>query len=131
MQNSSWTAAQSVDELSMPKRIDLSVSGLRRSERIKALNLAETEAKKQTAHVPFINTATKKLLGLFTILSFVSNVEMPNHQVSPHATYTDRIIKRFEEHSEHYDNTVNELHFFSFLTDASSNECFTFGQAMK
>ena len=95
MQNSSWTAAQSVDELRMPKRIDLTVSGLRRSERIKAKNLAEAEATKWTAHVPFRNTVAKKPLGLFTILSFVSNVEMPNHQVRPHAN-TDRLMNRFE-----------------------------------
>ena len=80
---------QSVDKLHMPKRIDISVPGLRRSDQIKAKNLAEAEAKKQTQSIPVRNTAVKKLLGLFTILSFVSHVEIPNHQV----TYTDRIIK--------------------------------------
>ena len=73
MQNSSWTAAQSVDELSMPKRIDLIVSGLRRSDRIKSMNLAEAEAMKWTVHVPF-NTTAAKPLGVLP--SSMSNVEM-------------------------------------------------------
>ena len=73
VQNSSWTAAQSVDELSMPKRIDLTVSGLRRSDRIKSINLAEAEAMKWTVHVPF-NTTAAKPLGVLP--SSMSNVEM-------------------------------------------------------
>ena len=46
-------------------------------------------------------------------------------------TYTDLMINKFEEINEHYDGTVNNMHFFSYLTEISSNEVFTFQQAMK
>ena len=36
-----------------------------------------------------------------------------------------------QELNVHYDNTVNEMQLFSFLTDLSTNEVFTFSQAMK
>ena len=46
-------------------------------------------------------------------------------------TYTDLMINKFEEINEHYDGTVNNMHFFSYLTEISSNEVFPFQQAMK
>ena len=64
----------------MPKRIDLTVSGLRRSDRIKSMNLAEAEAMKWTVHVPF-NTTAAKPLGV--LLSSMSNVEMQHWKAKP------------------------------------------------
>ena len=40
------------------------------------------------------------------------------------------MIKRFEELNEHYDGTTNQIHFLSFTTDISSNEVFTYKEAM-
>jgi len=40
------------------------------------------------------------------------------------------VIKRFEELNEHYDGTTNQIHFLSFTTDISSNEVFTYKEAM-
>jgi hypothetical protein len=40
------------------------------------------------------------------------------------------VIKRFEELHEHYDGKINKIHFLSFSTDVSSNEVFTYEEAM-
>jgi len=120
------------NELSMPTRINLNESGLRRSARIRELK--ETEAKTNVAtkaHVTFGAKATKTVLGLFTLFSFVSSISIPNHQVRSNETFTDTIVRRFEEVNEHYDNTLNQMHFLSYVTDISSNEVFTFHKAMK
>ena len=45
--------------------------------------------------------------------------------------YTDIMVNKFEEINEHYDGTVNDMHFFSYFTEISSNKVFTFQQAMK
>ena len=74
---------------------------------------------------------SKKILGLLTIISLVSEISLPKVQVSSDATLSDRIIRRFEEANEHYDGTVNEMHLLSYLADVSSNEVFTLRQAMK
>ena len=94
-------------------------------------NGGQSNAKKRKAHVPYGTRLSKKVLGLLTIISLVSEISLPKVQVSSNATLTDRIIKRFEEANEHYDGTVNEMHLFSYLTDVSTNEVFTLRQAMK
>ena len=94
----------------------------------------EAEAKSNAeakVHVPYGAKVKKKILGLLTILSLVSNVTLPQHQVPQDETYTDGLIHRFEEINEHYNNTVNEMHLFSFVSDISTNEVFTYHKAMK
>ena len=79
------------NELSMPTRINLNESGLRRSARIRELK--ETEAKTNVAtkaHVTFGAKATKTVLGLFTLFPFVSNISIPNHQVCSNETFTSQ-----------------------------------------
>ena len=56
---------------------------------------------------------------------------MPNHTLNARWTYTEQIVSCFHEVNELYDGTMNEVHHFCFHTDISSNECFTFQQAMK
>ena len=70
-------------------------------------------------------------MTLFTLLSFTAKMDLPRHQSPPNETYTQSLIRRFEEVNEHYDCTMNNLHMFSFLTDLSTNDVFTFRQAMK
>ena len=127
VQSINRTDTQSVDELKMPTQINLRESGLRRSERIKK----QSETNTPKAHVVFGTSIKKKLLGLFTLFSFVSALSMPRHQRSPDATMQESLIQRFEELNELYDSTMNHMHLFSYLTDISSNETFTFQQAMK
>ena len=111
----------------MPPRINLHKAGLHCSPR---LNDSQKE-KATKVHVPFGNKTKSALLGLFTITSFVSSISLPRHQAGHNKTSTDHIIFRFEELNKNYDNTINEMHLFSFLTDISSNKVFTFHQAMK
>jgi hypothetical protein len=40
------------------------------------------------------------------------------------------MIKRFEESNEHYDGTMNQIHFLSFGTDVSFNKVFTYKEAI-
>jgi hypothetical protein len=40
------------------------------------------------------------------------------------------VIKHFEELHEHYDGTINQIHFLSFSTDVSSYEVSTYKEAM-
>jgi hypothetical protein len=109
----------------MPTRINLHEAGLRRSPRL------ETKNKNPKAHVPFGAKSRSKMLGLFTLISLVSSISLPSHQAGQNKTSTERLIRKFKELNEHYDTTINEMHLFSFLTDVSSNEVFTFQQAMK
>ena len=61
----------------------------------------------------------------------MSNISIPNHQVCSNETFTDTIVRRFEEVNEHYDNTLNQIHFLSYVTDISPNEVFTSYKATK
>ncbi len=40
------------------------------------------------------------------------------------------MIKRFEKLNEHYNGSMNQIHFLSFSTDISFNEVFTYKEAM-
>ena len=56
---------------------------------------------------------------------------MPAHRRDPQASSLQKFINKFEELNEHYDGTVNHLHFLSFATETSTNEVYTYNQAMK
>ena len=58
-------------------------------------------------------------------------MSIPSHQRTPRKTYSERFVHHFKEWNEHFDNTVNQMHIFSLLTDVSTNEVFTFREAMK
>ncbi len=66
---------------------------------------------------------------MITIFSFVSHVTVP-HELPTHATLSDHMIKCVEELNEHYDGTMNQIHFLFFSTDVSSNKVFTYKEAM-
>jgi hypothetical protein len=57
-------------------------------------------------------------------------MSVPDHELPPHATLSDHVIKRFEELNDHYDGTTNGILFLSFTTDISSNEVLTYKEAM-
>jgi hypothetical protein len=118
--------AQSVDELRLPPRLNLRESGLRRSERIKALQ----QKAHNPAHVAWGTRTKRSVSALITLFSFVSHVTVPDHELPTHATLSDHMIKRFEELNEYYDGTMNQIYFLSFITDVSSNEVFTYKEAM-
>ncbi len=70
-------------------------------------------------------------MSAFIILfSFVSHVTVPDHELLTHAMFSDHVIKPFEELNEHYDGTMNQIHFLSFSTDVSSNKVITYKEAM-
>jgi hypothetical protein len=67
---------------------------------------------------------------LITLFSFVSHVSVPDHELPTHATFSDHMIKCFEELHEHYDGTMIQIHFLFFSTDVSSNKVFIYKEAM-
>ena len=114
-----------------PKRMNPHENGLRRSPRLKEQREKEA-AKKRKAHVTFGTAATTKVMVvLFSLFAFASNFTMPKHRLNPDATFTESAMNRFHEVNELYDGTLNQVHHFLFSTDISSNECFTFREAMQ
>jgi hypothetical protein len=85
--------------------------------------LACVKALQQKAHKPAHvawGTRTKRSVSaLIALFSFVSHVTVPNHELPTRATFSDHMIKRFEELHEHYNGTMNQIHFLSFSTDVS------------
>ncbi len=95
-------------------------------ERIKALQ----QKAHNPAHVAWGTRTKRSVSALITLFSFVSHVTAPDHELPTHATLSDHMIKRFEELNEHYNGTMNQIHFLSFITDVSSNKVFTYKKAM-
>lgn len=119
------------ESLKMPQRQNPHENGLRRSPRLQEKRKVE-EAKKRKAHVTFGTAATTKVVfGLFSLFAMASNLTMPKHRINKDATFTEHCMNRFHEVNELYDGTMNEVHHMMYSTDISSNECFTFKQAMK
>ncbi len=90
-------------------------------ERIKALQ----QKAHEPAHVAWGTRTKRSVSALITHFSFVSHVTVPDHELPTHATFSNHVIKRFEELNEHYNGTINQIHFMSFSTDVSSKKVFT------
>jgi hypothetical protein len=117
--------AQSVDELKLRPRLNLRESELCRLEHVNALQ----QKAHNPAHIAW-GTRTKRFVSaLITLFSFVSHVTIPDHELLTHATLSDHMIKLFEKLNEHYNGTMNQIHFLSFSTDVNSNEVFTYKEA--
>jgi hypothetical protein len=115
--------AQPVDEFKLPPRLNLRESALcRQSECVKALQ----QKAHEPAHVAWGTKIKRSVSALITLFSFVSHVTVPDHELPTHATFSDHMIKHFE----HYNGTINQIHLLSFSTDVSSNEVFTYKEAM-
>ncbi len=82
------------------------------------------------AHVEWGTRTKRSVSALITLFSFASHVTVPDHELPTHAMFSDHVIKCFEELHEHYDGTMNQIHFLSFSTDVISNKVFTYKEAM-
>ena len=56
---------------------------------------------------------------------------MPEHQTHENLTYTEPVMNRFREVNELYDSTLNKINRFMYSINITTNECFTFRNAMK
>ena len=65
------------------------------------------------------------------MFELATNTRIPNHRINLDATYTKQVINRFHEVNELYDGTLNEVHHLMYSADTTTNECFTFRNAMK
>jgi hypothetical protein len=77
------------------------------------------------AHVAWGTRTKRSVSALIILFSFVSHVTVQDHELLAYGTFSDHMIKGFEELNEHYNGTMNQIHFLSFSTDVSSNKVFT------
>jgi hypothetical protein len=117
--------AQPVDDLKLPPRLNLRESGLCQLKCIKAL-----QQSTQTSTCCMGSRTKISMSALIIPFIFISHVTVPYHELPTHATFSDHVIKCFEEFNEHYDGIMNQIHFLSFSTDVSSNKVFTYKEAM-
>ena len=115
----------------MPVILNPHENGLHRSPRL--IEKREKEEKlKRKAHATFGTAAATKLAyGIFSLFALASNFTMPKHQINPNATHAERIVTRFHEVNELYDGTINKVHHLLCSTDITTNETFTFREAMR
>ena len=119
------------EALQMPVRMNPHENGLRRSPRLREQKENEISNKRK-AHTAYGTSAlTKVALGLFLLVALASTIKMPEHKLNPNATYTEQVMKRFHEVNELCDGTLDEVHHLLYHTDISTNESFTFRNAMK
>ena len=121
------SSKQPSDELKMPQRMNLHKLGHRCSKCIAENNKSKGQHK---AHLAFGSRA-KRMFGLFALICTVDNYLMPKHQALLTLSFSDSLVRRFEEANKHCNGTLDEFHFVSLLTDTSLNNVFTYRQALK
>jgi hypothetical protein len=120
------SSKQPSDELRMPQRVNLHKFGHHCSKRI-----AEKKSKGQhKAHIT-LGSFAKQMLGLFALICTVDNYSMPNHQALLTLSFSNFLDCCFEEANKQCDGTLNKFHFVSLLTNAGSNNVFSYHQFFK
>jgi hypothetical protein len=56
---------------------------------------------------------------------------MPKHQALLTLSFSNSLVRHFDEANRHCNGTLDTFHFVSLLTDAGLNEGFTYHQAFK
>ena len=121
----------SYDGLKAPERVNLHDAGLRRSQRIKEKNDNKNlAAKAEKAHVTWSSKCASKVISLVALLTSTTDTLVPRHDLPENPTRWQRIVNNFEEINAHCDGTLNDFHHLALTTD-TSNECYTYSQAMK
>ena len=88
--------------------------------------------QKRKDHVTFVTAeATKLVFGMFLLIALDTNITIPKYQKKSNATYTKKVMNRFHEVKKLYNVTLKEMNNFQYSTEISSNEWFTFQNAMK
>ncbi len=72
-----------MDELKLPPRLNLRVSGLRRSERVKVLQ----QKAHKPAHVAWGTRTKRSMSPLITLFSIFSHFTVPDHELLTHAMF--------------------------------------------
>ena len=106
-------------------------NGLCRSPRLREKKEGNIPNKRK-AHTAYGTSAlTKVALGLYSLVALASTIKIPEHKLNPNETYTEQVMNRFHKVNELYDGTLNEVHQLIYHTNISTNESFTFRNAMK
>ena len=91
------------DDMMMPKMLNLSTSGLRRSKRLQKSRMG---------------TSFMTMMALFTGLVAMAT------QVTP-MCFASQQMKCVQDISAKFDGTINNIHPLDFLVDSSTNDVFT------
>ena len=132
----------SQSQLTMPKRVNLSEAGLRRSSRLKELRKKDemneasvsltTTTSKPKAHAPFGSSSRlQKAITLFALLSNVQDFKILSQPPPPNPRTMQRPQYRIKEVHELVDGTLYYFDHFALSTTAATNEVFTYHQARK
>eukprot|EP00957_Ditylum_brightwellii_P179936 13706721-Ditylum_brightwellii.AAC.2 len=127
MDNQGETELSPDDELFMITRVNLPEVGLRWSKRIKELETAKSH-RLHKARVTY-STCIKQVIGLFTLLCTTSKHAMPKHCLPENPTLLQCFVNRMDKANDHCNGTLNQISYFSFLTNMALNETFTYHQA--
>ena len=65
------------------------------------------------------------------LYALAMNIKLPEHQTNLNSTFTEQVMNHFHDLNELYAGTLNEMQYLLYTTDRSTNECFTFRNAMK
>ena len=88
-------------------------------------------AKSQSPRIIWYGSCNKLGFGLFLLIALATSVVVSQHQTEKDATFTQQVMNRFHGVNELHDGTFNKVHHLLYATDISSNDRFTFQNAMK
>ncbi len=120
------SSKQPSDELRMPQCVNLHKLGCCHSKHI-----ADNKSKGQHKACVTFGSCAPQMLDLFALICTLDNYLMPKHQTLLTPSFSNLLVRRFEEANKHCDGTLTGFHFMSLLTNAGSNEVFTYHQALK
>lgn len=117
----------------MPARLSPYKNGLCRSLRQRDQMKKEEQLKRSASHAKtrHISVAIRVIFGLFSMFALAIKNRMAIYQVNPDASYTKQVFNRFHKVHELCDGTLINVHLLMYSVDISTNESFTFRNAMK
>ena len=106
-------------------------NGFRRSPRLREQRENE-DLHKRKSHTTFgTSAATQEALGLFSLVALATYIKFPEHRINPNATFTEQVMNRFHKVNDLHDGNLNKVHHLFDANGISTNESFTFRNAMK
>ena len=112
-----------------PKLLNFNTAGLRRSERSRV-----PTTKLNNSTEPSLK---KKLFGLFSVVSVFTTCGFPSSSTSQPcwsismSSFLARSTFHYERINRLFDNTLNQMSFFSFATQMDGNESYTFKEMLQ
>ena len=68
---------------------------------------------------------------MFSLFALASSVTNTKHQTNTDTKFTEQVMIRFQEVNEIYDGTRNKIHHLFYSSEKTTDETFTFREAIK